>query len=942
MNIYYNWERLKKWCVRNFNAAGRINWKFRFQNFWYLHFGFLYPHNKKLRYKYVIVSPTYNVAPYIEDFYRSIVWQSGNFRKSVHIVTVNDGSIDGTAKIAQKWQKRYPQNITYLYKRNDGHVTARNHGMRYVFQNIEADFITFVDPDDFVDWRYFAYVDQALTRFALGKEKDVGYITCQPLIFDERLKKYMAHPLNAKFGVDSEKVSYLSLKNVQEFVNSAFFSWDRVLSMKFFFDSAVKPSFEDAVFIFRLLMDSCVDLLLVLVPRSIYFYRKRKSGDSLVDNCLKSINYFLTKPKAILRLLEERDTRKQRYRCSFLDRVIIYELGWLFRDGQSVAKKKLHPQPVYDECFKILRKIFSYIDPDIVETCQVGCLWSLDKIRMLSLLYSKDPKTIKTVVYIERIDFVKKEIHIYTYTRKIHLYTFVVDGSIVVPLYMKCLALDSWNMHWGYRLCFILSYTSLASQVQILKEKEKCYIFDVALQKFVYLFSISDALTSRHKRSLSRNDRWLIMDRDIQADDNGEHFYRYVKRAHPEKKVYFCLDRHSPCWSRLRKEGFSLVDFRSSRWRRLFWKSGKLISSHAAAYISQPFGPNSFQGKDFVFLQHGVINYGMASAFNDKKIDLFITSLKAEWLSIVSIDSSYIFSPAQVKLTGLPRHDNLLKLAKKHTKDNKKSIVVTPTWREYAVGDRINTATTISRNMNPHFYETEYAQMWGSFLKSQELLVLSRKYGYQVVFFPHAEIMPYVGRWEIPKYITVETCQKKSIQRVFVENRLMITDFSSVAFEMAYLRKPVIYFQFDEQLFYKHHAQNGRGHFDYRHDGFGPVVTTEEELLMELGKLLRRNCQPGLQYLKRMEGTFPFRDEKCCERVYQAICDLDKPRHPDDFDREVLIRYAENAELQMKMNFAQESWLKLFTYGSGSQKKFARLHEYFCRSLSLFSLSLKS
>jgi glycosyltransferase involved in cell wall biosynthesis len=159
MDTYQSWERLKKWCIRNFNAAGRMSWKFRFRNFCYLHFGFLYPHNKKLQYKYVIVSSIYNVGPYIDDFYRSIVWQSGNFKKSIHIVTVDDGSTDGTAKIAKKWQRRYPKNIIYLYQKNGGASSVRNAGLKYTFENIDADFITFTDPDDFIARKYYYRVE---------------------------------------------------------------------------------------------------------------------------------------------------------------------------------------------------------------------------------------------------------------------------------------------------------------------------------------------------------------------------------------------------------------------------------------------------------------------------------------------------------------------------------------------------------------------------------------------------------------------------------------------------------------------------------------------------------------------------------------------------------------------------------------------------------------
>ena len=49
------------------------------------------------------------------------------------------------------------------------------------------------------------------------------------------------------------------------------------------------------------------------------------------------------------------------------------------------------------------------------------------------------------------------------------------------------------------------------------------------------------------------------MDRDTQADDNGEHFYRYMMRNHPEQRCLFALRKESPDWKRLAQEGFNLL-----------------------------------------------------------------------------------------------------------------------------------------------------------------------------------------------------------------------------------------------------------------------------------------------------------------------------------------------------------------------------------------------
>lgn len=105
----------------------------------------------------------------------------------------------------------------------------------------------------------------------------------------------------------------------------------------------------------------------------------------------------------------------------------------------------------------------------------------------------------------------------------------------------------------------------------------------------------------------------------------------------------------------------------------------------------------------------------------------------------------------------------------------------------------------------------------------------------------------------------------------------MITDYSSTAFEVAYLKKPCLYYQFDKEEFFSGTQIYAKGYFDYERDGFGPVAYTEDELLDALEGLAACGFEPQEPYRSRMEETFPFRDGKCCERVYEAIKSLDEP-----------------------------------------------------------------
>ncbi|EJJ9766689.1 CDP-glycerol glycerophosphotransferase family protein, partial [Campylobacter coli] len=146
---------------------------------------------------------------------------------------------------------------------------------------------------------------------------------------------------------------------------------------------------------------------------------------------------------------------------------------------------------------------------------------------------------------------------------------------------------------------------------------------------------------------------------------------------------------------------------------------------------------------------------------------------------------------------------------------------------------------------------------------------LCEKYSYTIVFNPHPNIIPYLKDFNIPSYVKIAN-QSESLQKLFCNSSLMITDYSSVAFEMAYLNKPVLYYQFDQEDFFSSHTLQ-KGYFDYRKNGFGPVVEKEENLLKELENLLQDNCRVFGVYKDNIDSTFAFKDGKCCERIFKIL-----------------------------------------------------------------------
>jgi CDP-glycerol glycerophosphotransferase (TagB/SpsB family) len=145
-----------------------------------------------------------------------------------------------------------------------------------------------------------------------------------------------------------------------------------------------------------------------------------------------------------------------------------------------------------------------------------------------------------------------------------------------------------------------------------------------------------------------------------------------------------------------------------------------------------------------------------------------------------------------------------------------------------------------------------------------------------VLFVPHPHLEPHITHLCPPGIEVRRFSDRESIQPVFADLDLLVTDVSSKAFDAALLDLPVIYYQFDREEFFGGEHAGAPGYFDYERDGFGPVVDEHETLLDLIGARLKGTA-PDAVSRARADATFQFRDGKCCERVLEAIRSLVEP-----------------------------------------------------------------
>lgn len=97
--------------------------------------------------KLSVVIPVYNVEKYLPKCVDSVINQT---LSDIEIILVNDGSIDNSGEICEKYAKS-DKRIKYICQENQGVATARKKGMEYV----TSEYVTFIDSDDWVSESFF-------------------------------------------------------------------------------------------------------------------------------------------------------------------------------------------------------------------------------------------------------------------------------------------------------------------------------------------------------------------------------------------------------------------------------------------------------------------------------------------------------------------------------------------------------------------------------------------------------------------------------------------------------------------------------------------------------------------------------------------------------------------------------------------------------------------
>ncbi len=368
-----------------------------------------------------------------------------------------------------------------------------------------------------------------------------------------------------------------------------------------------------------------------------------------------------------------------------------------------------------------------------------------------------------------------------------------------------------------------------------------------------------------------RKRNWLFLDKIYKGGDSSEYLYKYTMKQNDGIRKYYLLDEKSADYKRMKKEGYQPLRRGSLKHKLVFLNADMVIVSNSTVFAFNGF-PEKIAGyiKDLtrfhvVCVQHGlsVQNIARAQARLRDNTRLYFCASRYEIENLSRPVYNYIGYDV-LRLTGVPRYDGLID-------EHKKQILISPTWRMQS-SLMMNRNEGEEREYNPYFKDSDYFRIYNSLINDKRLIDAARRYGYRIAYVLHPIVSPQAKDFDKNDYVDIiPSVGDMSYEKLFRESSLMVTDYSGVQFDFAYMRKPLVYLHHNDIP--KHYDE---GVFTYDTMAFGEICHTNEELVDVLCRYMEEGCVMKEEYRRRADDFFAFRDHNNCERIYKEMIDYQR------------------------------------------------------------------
>lgn len=367
----------------------------------------------------------------------------------------------------------------------------------------------------------------------------------------------------------------------------------------------------------------------------------------------------------------------------------------------------------------------------------------------------------------------------------------------------------------------------------------------------------------RNKKELLSQNIILIYEKFCAcAQDNGYCFFKHCMEHNVEKilnaKIYYIIDKSVSDYERVKKYDDHVLDFLSIE-HMVYLLASKLLVSSDSKPHSYAWRPNNsfvsemLKQKQIFFLQHGVIALkrvdGIFGKNGGNPVNKFVVSTPLERSIIIN---KFGYKSTEVCMTGLARWDELVDKSKDYNE-----VLIMPTWRNW-----------LDEAENSTFLHSDYYKNYSKLLESKRLNKLLEDNNLMVNFYIHPKFKDYIGNFDVTsKRMRLIPYGEEPLNELMMRCKLLITDYSSVCWDVYYMNKPILFYQFDYDLYNKVHGS----YINMEKDLFGYRSLTMDKLLDDFENAIKNNFKQPKEFEEMRESTFAFTDKNNSARIVLEI-----------------------------------------------------------------------
>jgi hypothetical protein len=239
------------------------------------------------------------------------------------------------------------------------------------------------------------------------------------------------------------------------------------------------------------------------------------------------------------------------------------------------------------------------------------------------------------------------------------------------------------------------------------------------------------------------------------------------------------------------------------------------------------------------FLQHGVtaIKPSMAAYHRSIRPDYSLFNVCSKWEQNLVVRVCG-WDETDVVVAGFPRWDSLNERNEAFLAAGGKAdrLLVFPTWR-----------SGLDKLSDEHFVHSEFFRRWIGALRG--LADRCSRIGMDIDFCAHSIMQRFSSHFAFPGLRCIPV--REAIENI-PSYEMLLTDYSSLAFDFLVLRKPSVFFMFDPETIYA----KAPPYIDLNTELPGPMASTEKALLEMMFSPEGELKRPSGDFIERWRGRY--------------------------------------------------------------------------------------